>query len=1336
MGPLVHHLNLPPDRLASRRALRWTFSPVNASELLDAVSALPSVRVVPTNGHALTRSVIVGGVEVGQAQSADERALRRAWRERTEGGPVPLLLLADDPAHGGTLRTLGPLGGGDPIRSVRAQDLLEVLERVSSASRLRAVRELAEELTRLDRSGVAGFVIRGLGTEHLYRRRLRLNESRWAELGALASGVEGEWRQILQSLGYDLKRRPRRGWLARYERQPVAVVHPLEDPAEFAKLDPEGRPREGALLNDCIEAGAPYGLLVSGSRLRLFEAQPTEGSSVGRYLELDAATLSPEDRPLLGLLSARYLAEGGLDALLREARAFGGDLRERIDRAIRQDVLPALGRELGRWAEEEGLDLGDDDVRSELQAAALTLVFRLLFILYAESAGHLPVEQQAYEPHSLSRTVLDARDRLDRLSPRSATLWRRVHTLVEALREGDPSMAVPAYNGALFSPDGFEGAAVLERARVSDAAFGPALVALGVDPETGSGVDFSGLSIGHLGHIYEGLLSLRLSVADRAYRYDARADRYVAATEDEAEIEPGELLWLTDEGGRKGGGVYYTPEPLVRHLVRRAVLPAFEEHLDGVQRHAREDPRGAAEELFRFRVLDPACGSAHFLVAVVDELADRTARFLASTPLRDIHRMLDDLRAGAGATYGAGIDDLGLLRRLLLKRCVYGVDVSPMGAEIAKLSLWLASFVPGLSLAYLDHNVRVGNALIGVADVDHVREPGEACGQVSLVAQLVRDAVQQGAEAAAAILALPDRTPEEVAASATADRELRERVNSARRLLNLWVAEPLGVEGARNELWAGAAEIAAGRSSDLADEADRIASARGVFHWPLEFPEVFADGDAAGFDAVVGNPPWEEITVEELAFYARYQPGLRGLSARDRDRELRALKERRPELASRFEAELERTEALRAYFGGDTGYEGSPGDPDLYKFFCQRYRLLPRDGGSLGVVLPRSAFSTDGSAGFRSWLFGQTHVRRLDFLLNKGKWMFDAEPRYTVTLVVASTSPPGDDHRFEVAGVADSAERFAEQSAAPGLTLGRDALGGALEVPLLPSQRAADLLAKLRRGEPFARGGGRWLCFPVAELHETNDRRLWERARPGGRQLWKGESFGQYDPHGAEARWCPASEAVMRKIRKPRPGQKSLVAAVVSTADRAAAVARETEGARVAFRDVARATDSRTVIAALIPPRILLTNKAPYLAFVQDRDLDRACCLGVMNSLVFDWQARRFVEINLNFFILEGLCLPSLDDETYVAIARAAARLSCVDDRFADFARSTGVDCGPLDPDEHERLRVEIDALVARAWELTADDLETVLEDFTLDAVPESYRDRLRGRFAELLAAS
>ena len=121
-----------------------------------------------------------------------------------------------------------------------------------------------------------------------------------------------------------------------------------------------------------------------------------------------------------------------------------------------------------------------------------------------------------------------------------------------------------------------------------------------------------------------------------------------------------------------------------------------------------------------------------------------------------------------------------------------------------------------------------------------------------------------------------------------------------------------------------------------------------------------------------------------------------------------------------------------------------------------------------------------------------------------------------------------------------------------------------------------------------------------------------------------------------------------------------------------------------------------------------------------------------MNSLPFDWQARRFIEINVNFFLLELLVMPDLDETDFRAISQAAARLSAVDDRFKDFASATGVDYGPLDPANRSQLRVEIDARVARAWNLTTEDLGVIFRDFTEDSVTPGYRAALVKRLEQL----
>ena len=693
-------------------------------------------------------------------------------------------------------------------------------------------------------------------------------------------------------------------------------------------------------------------------------------------------------------------------------------------------------------------------------------------------------------------------------------------------------MGVPPYNGDLFARDGFDGASTLEEMEIVDPDMAIILVGLGLDQQNGVGIDYSTLEIGNLGNIYEGLLSLRLSVADEPLHYDPRMDKYAAASPGETtDVVPGDLLWQTNEGGRKGGGVYYTPSQLVRHVIRQTVRPAFATHLEEIRELAKTDPGMATDQLLDFAVLDPACGSAHFLVVVVAELADQLVRFLADTPLPEVRAHLDRLRAGATAT--VTIDDVALIRRLVLKQCVFGVDVSPMGAEVAKLSLWLSSFVPGLSLTYLGRNVVVGNSLIGVARPEAIRgsngtyahrrrrgrtSPGLSVpDEPSWLDAVLERALDEATTAVARIASSDDRTPDEVEQSEAADGEARNATKRLEALFDLWTAEPFGVAGARSHVELHGAAILDGTNTGLATKSHALAREHEFLHWPLAFPRVFSRM-RPGFDVVVGNPPWNEVTIEEQSFYALFKPGIRrGISEAARTAAVDRLIEERPDLPQRLRAAQERARVERdALNAGE--YPAMSGDPDLYKFFCQRYRLLTRDGGFLGVVLPRTTFVNQGSVGFRKWLFEESTCHRVDFLLNTRRWIFDTHPQYAVALVAAERRPPEASYGFRIAGTAASPQEWEVQSSGPGIAVTRALLGGDWRLPLLRTDREAALLERLRRGSRFPTGaGGRWRCFPVAELHETNDRALWGDATEGW-PLWKGESFGQYHPHGNGAR--------------------------------------------------------------------------------------------------------------------------------------------------------------------------------------------------------------------------
>ena len=1067
-----------------------------------------------------------------------DAVLRRAWDARRGLGarPVVLLAAAEDESR---VRLCGPLHAR-PVRELPADRVLALIERAAPLHFNEAASLLTREFIRLEEAALPGLRVKELLTPHFVRERLPASRERLeSAIGGVTSADATNWRPLFQGLGYRFEQLPQRGYLLRdASGVPIVVVHPSTNADAFGLLTADGALPEGLLLADCERHGADWGVLAAGGRYRLFQRRPASGAAGGQWLEIDANELEADSRFCLGLLAPESLREGGwLVDWAREARDFGEQLRVGLERRLIEPVLPAIARGLGEHIESEGLDPGEPEQLQRISEATLTLVFRFMFLLHVEARGYLPVESAAYRPRSATVLAEDCRNASVGAGPsaRSTQFWDRLHTLVGMIRTGDEDAGVPPYNGQLFAADGVPGSELLEQAAITNARLAPALAAIAyeTDKADAPGLDYAGLQIGHLGAIYEALLSLRLTRAPEDLAYDDKRDIYRPPRAGETpEVTRRDLFYQSEAGGRKAGGVFYTRREFVLHLLRHSLGPALDAHLGRVRKALAGDRDEAARLLFDFSVLDPAMGSAHFLTAALDVMADRYVRFLAEVPgLPGVREQLDELRRDdlPGVRQP---EDGDLLRRLILKRCIYGVDVSPMAVEVANVTLWLASFVPGLALSWLDGNLKCGNALIGVADPNVVGRSDSPL----LTGEAVRKAMERASAVQRSAATIPDRTPEEVARSASRSAELRDVTEGLRAVFDLWAAEPLGLNGARHALETNTdgiveqrSTLSTGVSAAVAQASDYAARHR-FLHWPLEFPGVF-HRDRLGFDVVVGNPPWDEIKVEELEFYALRDPGLYGISTdRERRRRIAELDEVHPHWRSEFEELKQSTATARRFLSADGGYQlQGVGDTDLYQLFCERYTHLVREDGRLGVVLPRSAFITKGATGFRRWLRGHTTLRRLDVLLNNRQWAFTIHPQYTIALLAMQRSNPTVDATFRMTGPSASLSAFDEAAGGDGIRITTTSLGSFGLVPLLPDQRHADLLAKLRSGSEFAelhapatkkiqRGASAAShVAPHRELDATQQRRLFQNPPGGGRiPIWRGRSFDQYDPHGGD----------------------------------------------------------------------------------------------------------------------------------------------------------------------------------------------------------------------------
>jgi hypothetical protein len=481
---------------------------------------------------------------------------------------------------------------------------------------------------------------------------------------------------------------------------------------------------------------------------------------------------------------------------LAEGREWEARVRENVAEVVFRDVFPDLLRALKRTDPRAPVTL-DADYLATLREAALLMLYRLLFALYAEDRDLLPKRDPNYGGLSRLRDEIAVRvDAGTMLSGRRKTYARVCAELFVTIDEGDDTLGVPPYNGGLFS-DRTPATELLDRAVLPDSDFAPLLDRLARTEKDGRRVriNFRDLSVQQLGAIYERLLE-----------YEPVASQ---------EAQDGINIRL-NPFARKGSGSYYTPDELVSLIIARTVGPLAEERLTAFEELASKlasDKRRVevrldelraldpAERILDLKIVDPAMGSGHFLVALVDYLADKITSALGEareavtwaeyvSPL--VGRLADvwaRIRAEADAHKWTVRDDQladkNLVKRFILKRCVYGVDKNPMAVELAKVSLWLHTFTAGAPLSFLDHHLRCGDSLYG----ERVRNALDELAARGIL--MISDAVRS-AEASIAGMALVENLSDadiaEVKASAKAYHEVEAKTGPLRRFLDFWQA--------------------------------------------------------------------------------------------------------------------------------------------------------------------------------------------------------------------------------------------------------------------------------------------------------------------------------------------------------------------------------------------------------------------------------------------------------------------------------------------------------------------------------------------------------------------
>jgi len=1109
-------------------------------------------------------------------------------------------------------------------------------------------------------------------------------------------------------------------------------------------------------------ATALWGIVANGRKLRLLR----DNAALTRptWVEVDLERLFAGDN------HADFAA---LWLLLHETR-FGLPDAEPADSWIERQRLAAMQDgtrardKLSAGVTQALRDLGEGflhhpenhELREQLRTGKLTepayfaqllrLIYRLIFVVTVEERGLLhPSGTEGSLARSRYRdgyAILGLRDRAARTVHEDGhhDLWLRLHCVFKGLATGQPALALPAFGG-LFAPSQCPN---LDASLLGNAPLLRALRALTWVP-AGRGlarVNWRDMGSEEFGSVYESLLEL----VPQVRLGEPNPFRFLG---DDSEGTEGNARRLT--------GSYYTPDSLVQVLLDSALEPVIEQRLG-----AEGDGSAAAEALLSLNVIDPACGSGHFLLGAARRLAGHLAQLRTDgTP--------------SATEYRAAL-------RQIITHCIYGTDKNALAIELARMALWLEAATPDAPLGFLDHHLRHGDSLLGLTDLAALTEgiPEEAyaplAGDDRATAQMLKRRNRQertslenqrstgpqfallqpeplDTEAFTLLEGMPDDTPEHLEAKraraeALASESAAKGVSLA---ANLYIAAFLSrKQGSGDTVPTTREVLAALQGQKVPDPIRRaaleIAATESFIHWKLVFPQVFARG---GFDVVIGNPPWEQLQSSEEEFFASREPAIAALAGSARKLAIASLLDNNPSLHAQWLHEQHKIAATSVFVRAGPRFPYTArGKLNLYALFAETIQYITRTTGRGGVIVPSGICTDSGTAAFFRHMIENKGLLELTGFDNQRRLFPSVHPDTPFCLMVMADGAPSArfaHYLLTVADIADSRRHFylSKQDmelinpntfTCPVFRSERDAAiakNTYRRVPVFIDDRTSD-----GKGNPWA------ISFSQGFFNMTSDSALFEeRETPKLLPLYEAKMIHQYDHRWSSfsARRDGKSDLDSQEVSLEQKRDSRFEAVPRYWVPRDAVMQRLTsqEWAHewlLGWRDITNATNERTVIATVFPIAGVGNNLPLMFPKATTADLI-ACLLGNLCSLVLDFFARQKIGgTHLNYFLLKQL--PILAPARYgpsdrELIVPRIAELTFTSVSLAPWARELNWAFEPrFDVERRALIRAELDAWYAHLYGLTRDDLRYVLDPSDLlgpDYPSETFRVLKKSELSE-----
>ncbi|MGL5720891.1 MAG: Eco57I restriction-modification methylase domain-containing protein [Brevinema sp.] len=1131
--------------------------------------------------------------------------------------------------------------------------------------------------------------------------------------------------------------------------------------------------------------GVPFGILSNGKEWRFYDLRDRKSEKIFFEINLEAIIQDKNYeafRYFYYIFRKEYFVKTDnivpIDETTKAKELFIQQMEQDLKEVIygKNSIVEKVGQVLHSAYPDEDLKV--------LFEHSVVMAYRLLFIAYFETQ----FRSYLFDNHDHYKNValLTLFDKLRNNA--NCKAYQDLTTLFDVLDKGSVPFKIPLLNGGLFD---LSKAPLFEYKKnknlFSNKDIEEILTELLKASEDSLGIrNFAAMSVTHIGNIYEGLLQYTFRIAVKKMHYVEYKDEtldsgYFDVWDYEKiakkknvmvlfneEIPEGSLYLVNRSNSRKISASYYTPQTISRFMVSDAVKSLVESEK-------------STADILSTRIIDNACGSGHFLVDVLDELTEKVYANIEDSyvylqEIIDIekNKILDNLEEYS--LEHIQIDELQILKRILLKKVIFGVDLEGFAVELTRLSLWLKTFIFGTPLSFIEHHIKQGNALIGssISEGEAIFNEFETSKKdiASLFTKNFRSTFVELGQVAEQLANLPDSTSEEIKKSKELYyNEIEPKQKKLASILDLITYHKMRVACKKtkgvdafsvdsiNLLDNMETEIYNGGNPTAVAEISRVARQYSFFHYDIAFPEMYD----RGFDIIIGNPPWDKVKFDEKDFFPQYRSRYRSMPASEKQKTRDSLL--KDKTYAFVQQDYNQTSihinTTLAYYKSHYPLNGGSGDTNLFRLFIEKNLGMLQQEGHLIYVTPSAWSYEEGSLQIRKHILDNLKFNYFYQFENREAIFHDIHRSYKFAVWSITNTPCFNETVPAFFMERDINRLYPEEGTEINqinypLSLSRTHFPQSYIMLEIKNPQDIDIINKMYSvGKAIDPA---YIDFRN-ELHMTNDNDLFlETEAKGLFPLYEGKMIHQFTPHFVPAQYWVDPQQLRNRLQPKEISRmidnvyEQLMSAAKNTlnptkqklskeqtvlnhlglktrTELAPFVVYDYTYPRLAFREIAANTNERTLIASLIPKNNTMNHKLwvvhvkNYILedqkiIVKHTPIERILWVtALLNSIPFDYMMRFLVDTSVSKNYLMQLPLihateAQLATQPYATIWQNALAISAYNEPAFQPLALQHNVALPHSDKARDLLQIDNDKLIAMLYGITPEELSAILDTF------------------------